>query len=125
MTEKIKLVQGDTKPTLVITITDETTGLPISISNAIPRLKMRELGSTTLKTTLTGTPVPGLLNADGTVDTSGAYATPGAGGRCAFAWTQQALDKAGDFEGEIEVTFADGTIQTVFGLLKFKIREQF
>jgi hypothetical protein len=38
MTEKIKLVQGDTRPVLVCTIKDDTTGLPINISGATVRL---------------------------------------------------------------------------------------
>ena len=125
MTDKIKLVQGDTRPSLIVNLTDETTGLPISINGATPRLKIRPLGSATVKSILTGVPIPGFLQSDGTVDTSGAYATAGAGGRCAFAWTSESLDTAGDFEAEVEVTFQDATIQTVYQVLKLKIREQF
>jgi hypothetical protein len=32
---------------------------------------------------------------------------------------------AGDYEGEIEITFADDQVQTVYDLLKFKVREDF
>jgi hypothetical protein len=32
---------------------------------------------------------------------------------------------AGDYEGEIEITFADNQVQTVYDLLKFKVREDF
>jgi hypothetical protein len=35
------------------------------------------------------------------------------------------LGEAGDYEGEIQITFSDGTIQTVYDLLKFKLREDF
>jgi hypothetical protein len=36
------------------------------------------------------------------------------------------LDQSsGDYEGEIQITFFDGTIQTVYELLKFKVREDF
>lgn len=125
MSDKIKLVQGDTRPTLIVNLTDETTGLPISINGATPRLKIRPLGSSAIKTILTGVTLPGLLLADGTVDSSGGYAVAGAGGRCAFAWTTESLDTAGEFEGEVEVTFQDSTVQTVYQVLKFKIREQF
>jgi hypothetical protein len=31
----------------------------------------------------------------------------------------------GDYEGEIEITFSDSQIQTVYDLLKFKIRQDF
>jgi len=33
--------------------------------------------------------------------------------------------EAGDYEGEIQITFADTTVQTVYDLLKFKLREDF
>ena len=32
---------------------------------------------------------------------------------------------AGDYEGEIQITFADAQIQTVYDLLRFKVRSDF
>lgn len=110
MSDKIKLVQGDTRPALVVTLTDDTTGDPIAITGATVRLKFRQLASDTLKATLTGT------------------VTDGANGVVAFYWASDptALNgEAGDYEGEIEITFADGQVQTVYDLLKFKLREDF
>jgi len=110
MTDKIKLVQGDTRPAIVCTITDETTGDPVNITGATVVLKFRPVGSTTLQATVTGT------------------VTSGSTGQVAFypASTPAMLTgDAGDYEGEIEITFADGQIQTVYDLLKFKIREDF
>lgn len=110
MADKIKLVQGDTKPALVCTLTDDNTGAPITLTGATVRLKFRATGSTTLVATVVGT------------------VTDGANGVVAFypasAPTMLQGD-AGDYEGEIEVTFADSTVQTVYDLLKFKLREQF
>lgn len=108
MADKIKLVQGDTRPTLVVTLTDEVTELPINITGATPRLKFRKASAATLTATL-----------DGTV-------TDGVNGQVAFFWTQDALaGEAGDYEGEIEITFGDGTVQTVYEILKFKVRQDF
>ena len=110
MTDKIKLVQGDTRPAIVCTITDETTGDPVNITGATVILKFRPTGSTTLQATVTGT------------------VTSGSTGQVAFypASTPAMLTgDAGDYEGEIEITFSDGQIQTVYDLLKFKIREDF
>jgi hypothetical protein len=110
MTDKIKLVQGDTRPAIVCTITDETTGDPVNITGATVVLKFRPTGSTTLQATVTGT------------------VTSGSTGQVAFypASTPAMLTgDAGDYEGEIEITFSDGQIQTVYDLLKFKIREDF
>jgi hypothetical protein len=110
MAEKIKLVQGDTKPALVCNITDETTGLAIVLTGATVRLKFREAGATTLTATVTGS------------------VTDGANGQVAFypASSPEMLQgQAGDYEGEIEITFSDNTVQTVYDLLKFKVREDF
>ena len=110
MAEKIRLVQGDTRPNLVTTLTDSTTGAAINITGATVRLKFRAVGATTLRTTLTGTVIDGV---NGTV---------------VFYWSDDptSLDgDPGDYEGEIEITFADTTIQTVYDLLKFKLRQDF
>lgn len=110
MAEKIKLVQGDTKPALVCNITDEITGAAINITGATVLLKFRAVGTTTLTATVTGS------------------VTNGAIGQVAFypaSAPAMLLGEAGDYEGEIQVTFSDGTIQTVYDLLKFKLREDF
>lgn len=110
MTDKIKLVQGDTRPAIVCTITDETTGDAVNITGATVVLKFRSVGSDTLQATVTGT------------------VTSGSTGQVAFypASTPAMLTgDAGDYEGEIEITFSDGQIQTVYDTLKFKIREDF
>lgn len=110
MSEKIKLVQGDTRPALLVNLTDDTTGDPISISGATVRLKFRAVGGSAILSTLTGSVIDG------------------ANGQVAFYWAQDptSLQGApGDYEGEIEITFADGQVQTVYDLLKFKLRAEF
>jgi hypothetical protein len=110
MSEKIRLVQGDTRPSLVTTLTDSTTGAAINITGATVRLKFRAAGSPTVRSTLIGT------------------VTDGAAGTVVFDWSDDptSLDgDPGDYEAEIEITFADSTIQTVYDLLKFKLRQDF
>lgn len=110
MAEKIKLVQGDTKPALVCTITDENTGAAINLTGATVRLKFRLAGADTLTATVTGS------------------VTDGAAGQCAFypaSAPEMLQGEPGDYEGEIEITFADSTVQTVYDLLKFRVREDF
>lgn len=110
MAEKIKLVQGDTRPAIVCSLTDDTTGLPLNIAGAVPRLKFRAAGATALTATVIGA------------------VTDGAAGQCVFypaSAPEMLLGDAGDYEGEIEITFEDGQIQTIFELLRFKIREDF
>ena len=108
MAEKIKLVQGDTKPQIKVTITDETTEEAVDISNSTPRLKFRAANTTEILTTLTGT------------------VTDGPNGVCIFVWASGDLDvDPGDYEGEVEITFEDETVQSVYDLLKFKLRQDF
>jgi hypothetical protein len=110
MTDKIKLVQGDTRPALVCTITDETSGDPLDIIGCTVVMKFRPTGSDILQATVPGSVVTN---------------TPG---RVVFypASTPAMLQgEAGDYEGEIEITFPDGQIQTVYDPLKFKVREDF
>ena len=110
MSEKIKLVQNDTRPALVCTITDETTGSAVDISGATIVLKFRAAGATELTATVPGT------------------VTNGSAGQVAFypaSAPEMLQGAAGDYEGEIEITFADSQIQTVYDLLKFKVREDF
>ena len=109
MSEKIKLVRGDTRPQLQLTLTDETTGLAINITGATVRLKFRAVGDTALIDTLTG------------------IVTNGTAGQVAFLWNSTTLNvDGGEYEGEVEVTFPSGQgVQTVYEVLKFKVREDF
>lgn len=110
MSDKIKLVQGDTRPALVIDLTDENTGQPISITGATCRLKFRAVGSESLISTIVGS------------------VADGPNGKVVFHWASAPdtlLVEPGDYEGEIEITFADNQVQTVYDLLKFKVRADF
>lgn len=110
MTDKIKLVKDDTRPALVCNITDSTTGAAIVLTGATVRLYFRAIGATTLQATVIGS------------------ITNGPNGQVTFypasapAMLQGA---AGDYEGEIEITFSDSTVQTVYDVLKFKLRDDF
>jgi len=126
MATKIKLVQGDTKPALIVSLTDENSGAPIGVNGATARMYFRALGDTTILATLTGTLLAGVVQADGTINSLAPYDTPGTGGRVQFNWGSTDLSQpAGDYEGEIEITYSDGSKQTVYDLLKFKLREDF
>lgn len=110
MSEKIKLVQNDTRPAIVVNVTDNTTGEVIPLTGASALLKFRQVGSTTLTATVTG------------------YITDGPNGQVAFypaSAPEMLQGEAGEYEGEIQITFADGQVQTVYDLLKFKMREDF
>jgi len=119
--DTIKLVTGDTLPELTFTLKDSNTaasGLsldqnnsntwaPINVTGATVKLRLRELGSSAVKSTLTCT------------------VTNGASGKVATDFPAGTLDTAGTFEGELELTFPSGGKQTVNDLIKFKVRSDF
>lgn len=108
MSEVIKLVQGDSRPVLYLTLTDENTGDVIDITGADVEMKFRAAGSTTVLDTLAG----GVL--------------VGAAGTCTIPWGATTLDvDAGEYEGDVQVTFADNTIQSVYTKLRFRVRADF
>ena len=110
MANIIKLVQGDSRPALVVTLTDQTTGNPCNLTGATVVLKFREVDSDVLTATVPGAVVDALA------------------GVCVFNWAQSPNSLSGEpgvYEGEVEITYNDGTIQTVFDTLKFLLRAQF
>jgi hypothetical protein len=109
-TEKIRLVRNDTRPALVCTITDDKTGAAVNVTGATVRLKFRAAGVETLTATVVGA------------------VTNGTAGEVTFypaSAPEMLQGEQGDYEGEIEITFPDSQIQTVYDLLKFKIRQDF
>jgi hypothetical protein len=121
--ETIKLVAGDDKPEIDITLKDSNTaatGLildqddsatwaPIDISEAGVNVKFRALGNSTTLDTLVCVRVPPFIN-----------------GNCYMPWNPTTLDvPAGIYEGEIEIVYDTGRVLTLFNKLKFKIREGF
>lgn len=125
MAERYKLVRHDTLPPLTAQLTDDD-GLPIDISAATPRLYFRAEGDSELLATIVGATLPG-FETDGVIDMASPYNVAGVGGRCVFSWigSTALTNEAGNYEGEIEITHADGSIVTVYDPVKFKIREDF
>ena len=119
--ETINLVVGDTLPELTITLKDSNraaigstldeadsgTWRPINLIGSVVKLRIRQLGETELKATLTCT------------------VTDAEGGTVTTDFPTGTLDTAGIFEAEVEITNSNGGIQTVSDLIKLKIRDDF
>lgn len=117
----LNLVTGDTLPELTFTLKDsntaatgltldednDTTWAPIDLTGTTVRLRIREIGSSTVKSTLTCT------------------VTDATGGKVATDFPDGTLDTAGTFEAELEITFSGGGKQTVHDLIKLKVRSDF
>lgn len=106
MSEKIKLVRGDTRPQIKVTLSDDTTSEPINLAGSTVVLLFRKVGNTTLTDTLTGV-------------------VAGLGGEVTFTFNANTLAESGDYEGEIQVDFQGGGRQTVYTPLKFSVRDDF
>ena len=107
----ILLVQGDTRPQIQVTISRSNSTEVVDLRTASTVLRFRKEDTTTVLTTLTAiTADPDSL----------------AEGICVFQFGDGDLDiDPGDYEGEVEVTYADGAKETVFEVIKFIVREDF
>lgn len=107
MSDKIKLVQGDNRPYIKLTVRDAD-GTAINLTDTTVRVYFRAVGSTTVLSTLTCS----LIDL-------------GVNGQAQFNFPGTTLDvPPGAYEGEIEVDFG-GEIQTVYDILRFQVRGQF
>jgi len=117
----LKLVVGDTLPELTITLKDSntaasgqtldpedpTTFAAIDITSGTVRVRIREIGTTTVLKTVTCT------------------ITDASNGVCTMLFPSDTFSAAGLYEGEVEFTKSDGNIQTVNDLIKFTVRDDF
>ena len=104
------LVQGDTGPQIKVTVTRDETGDLVDMTGATVYLKLRKKPSNTLLLTLTATDV-------GTNLTNGI---------AIFVFSDGDLDiEPGNYEGEIEINFTDGSKETIYETLDFFVREDF
>lgn len=105
-----QLVKDDTGVSIQATLTRANDGSVIDCSDGTVRLKVRAKGTTeTLFTSTAGNAGTNLAN-----------------GIAIFGFAAGDLDRSeGYYEGEIEITFSDTTVETVFETLEFYIRADF
>jgi hypothetical protein len=117
----VKLVVGDTLPELNFTLKDSntaaagktldaddsTTWAAVNLSGSTVRFRIREVGSTSVLSTITAT------------------VTGASTGQVTVAFPNGTWTTSGTFEGEIEHTTSGGGIQTVQDLIKFQVRDDF
>lgn len=131
--DAILLVQGDTNPTLTISVYNQhcnpyiqnTYSEVIDVSSAEVTLKLKLKSSNTIFATVTGTPVAGLVLDDGSINFEYPYDQPGRGGRIAFYWSEGDLSEVGLCEGEVSISYSANSVQTVYNTIPIKIRSPF
>jgi len=107
MSNIIKLVQGDQRPYIKLSLTNAD-GTVLDVSSATVVVKFRAANTTTLLSTLT------CINL-----------TDGRDGVVVFNFPGTTLNvPAGQYEGEVEINF-QGSYQTVYDVLNFVVRQQF
>jgi hypothetical protein len=121
---RLELVMNDT-PNIELGLVNKKTGLPPDLSDSltVARLKTRPLfgaspsTTTTVCSKLTGREVPG------GIDTTPPYDVVGKGGRVLAACAASVFPAAGEYDGELEVTFGATTqIATPFAKLRITVR---
>jgi hypothetical protein len=119
--ETIKLVKGDTLPELTITLKDSNTAAsgqtldpedpdtfaPVDITGGTVRVRIRQIGETTILKTITAT------------------ITDASSGKVTMLFPSDTFSEAGVYEAEVEFTKSDGNIQTVNDLIKLSVRDDF
>ncbi len=109
-TDVIRLVKGDERPVIVLTLTDDVTGNPIDLSliTTTVSVKFRKAATTTVLSTISC----GKLGV-------------GTSGQVQFSFIGGVLDvDPGMYEGEVIINF-NGEVQTVYDVLRFTVRENF
>jgi hypothetical protein len=107
----IYLVKDDNGSQLECRITRQDTNAPVDLTGATALLKFRRVGTTTLLFTLTNiTIAPVDLPA----------------GQALFQFSGANLDLPGGlYEGEVEVTFPNSNIETIYEIIDFQVRDDF
>jgi hypothetical protein len=107
----IYLVKDDNGSQVECLLTREDTGDAVNITGATALLKFRKKKATTILFTLTNlTVAPIDLTA----------------GEAVFRFSSENLNiAAGYYEGEVQVTFSDSNIETVYELVEFQVRDDF
>ena len=105
-----QLVQGDQAPQVQAVLTRQDDGSVIDFSSGSCALKFRAKGTTTTLFTLAAADIGGNFAAGIAV--------------FSFSGTQLDIDE-GYYEGEIEITYSSGTVETVFQVLDFYVRADF
>jgi hypothetical protein len=109
--DMIYLVKDDNGSQVECIITRDNTGDPVDLTGATARLKFRKKRTTNILFTLTNI-------VDDQVDLEA--------GQAVFVFSAQNLDlPAGQYEGEVELTFANTNIETVYEVIPFQVRDDF
>jgi hypothetical protein len=103
----LNLVEGNTAQQVKVVITRSDTGAAQDLTGASVAMYFKQKGTKSSLFTLTN-------SSTGTDLSSGI---------CYFSFSSSQLDvEEGEYQGEIEATFSDGTVETIFDFVDFFVR---
>ena len=109
--DTLYLVQGDNGSQVKVVITRDDTGLPVNLTGATPTLKFKKKNTSNVLTS---------------INSSTSLSAELEAGIALFQFDSTSLDiTAGDYVGEVQITFTDGNVETVYEELEFTIREDY
>ncbi len=109
-TDVIRLVKGDERPVIVLTLTDDVTGsaIDLSLTTTTVSVKFSKAATTTVLSTISCSKIGS-----------------GTTGQVQFSFVGGVLDvDPGMYEGEVIINF-NTEVQTVYDVLRFTVRENF
>jgi len=105
-----EFVQGDTLPNLMFHFVDEETDLPKDVTGVVAEIRVRDQ-RTKKPMFKQEVQIPAITALDGVG---------------VLQWAVGALDiPSATYEGEISLTFPDSTVETIFDILEFEVRDKF
>lgn len=102
----VELVTGDNRPTLEFTVKDAETDTAVNLLNCSVLFRVRPVGSTTPTGSISCT------------------VTNAGSGIVSASFAADFFPAAGTYEGELEITFPGGNIQTVYEFIRLRVRSQ-
>ena len=109
--DTLYLVQGDNGSQLKVVLTRDDTGAAVDLTGATVTLKFKKRNNSNVLSSINSSVV------------DAAYLEAGI---AIFFFDSDDLDiSSGDYVGEVEVTFSNGYIETVFEQLEFLVREDY
>jgi len=104
------LVKGDTATQIQATLTRHDDGTAVDCAGGTVKMYFRKKGTTAVLSTLVAESFSERLQ----------------NGIALFSFDDNSLDvDAGVYEGEIEVKYVDGSVESVFEILNFRVRDDF
>lgn len=101
---KLKLVQNDTRPILKFVITQN--GLPVDLTGATVKIYLINSDTSAVK-----------------INGSSCTIIDAVNGVCRYSLTSTDTNTVGNYSGEVEITFSDGTKQTGYKQFSVIIRD--